>query len=210
MSATDVDRWQFGITTLYHYIFVPLTLGLSVLVAAMETVYVRTKDPTWRRMTMFWGRLFVINVAMGVVTGIVQEFQFGMNWSVYSAYVGDIFGAPLAMEALLAFFLESTFIGVWVFGWDRLTPRLHLTAAWLVAGGSMAVGDIHPRRQRMDAASGRLPVQRDHRPGGAARHRRCALEPGVSRHVPAHDPRRAAHGGSPPARCGALASRPQP
>jgi cytochrome bd ubiquinol oxidase subunit I len=136
VSATDVDRWQFGITTLYHYIFVPLTLGLSVLVAAMETVYVRTKDPTWRRMTMFWGRLFVINVAMGVVTGIVQEFQFGMNWSVYSAYVGDIFGAPLAMEALMAFFLESTFIGVWVFGWDRLSPRLHLTTAWVVAGGS--------------------------------------------------------------------------
>ena len=136
MSATDVDRWQFGITTLYHYIFVPLTLGLSILVAAMETVYVRTKDPTWRRMTMFWGRIFVINVAMGVVTGIVQEFQFGMNWSVYSAYVGDIFGAPLAMEALLAFFLESTFLGVWIFGWDRLSARLHLVTIWLVAGGS--------------------------------------------------------------------------
>ena len=136
MGSTDIARWQFGITTLYHYIFVPVTLGLSVVVAGMETVYVRTGDPAWRRMTQFWGRLFVLNVAMGVVTGIVQEFQFGMNWSVYSAYVGDVFGPPLAMEALLAFFLESTFIGVWLFTWDRLSPRLHLATIWIVAFGS--------------------------------------------------------------------------
>ncbi len=136
MSATDVARWQFGITTLYHYIFVPVTLGLSFVVAAMETVYARTKDPNWRRMTLFWGRIFVINVAMGVVTGIVQEFQFGMNWSTYSAYVGDVFGAPLALEGLLAFFLESTFIGVWIFTWDRFSPRLHATVMWITAAGS--------------------------------------------------------------------------
>ncbi len=136
MSATDVARWQFGITTLYHFIFIPVTLGLSFVVAAMETVYARTKNPAWRRMTLFWGRIFVINVAMGVVTGIVQEFQFGMNWSTYSAYVGDVFGAPLALEGLLAFFLESTFIGVWIFTWDRFSPRLHATVMWITAVGS--------------------------------------------------------------------------
>ena len=136
MSATDVARWQFGITTLYHYIFIPVTLGLSFVVAAMETVYVRTKNPAWRRMTLFWGQIFVINVAMGVVTGIVQEFQFGMNWSTYSAYVGDVFGAPLALEGLVAFFLESTFIGLWIFTWDRFSPRLHATVMWITAVGS--------------------------------------------------------------------------
>jgi len=136
VSATDVARWQFGITTLYHFIFVPITLGLSVVVAALETVYVRTGDIAWRRMTQFWGRIFLINVAMGVVTGIVQEFQFGMNWSTYSAYVGDVFGAPLAMEGLLAFFLESTFLGIWMFTWDRFSPRLHATVAWVTAAGS--------------------------------------------------------------------------
>jgi cytochrome d ubiquinol oxidase subunit I len=136
MSATDVARWQFGITTLYHFIFIPVTLGLSFVVAAMETVYVRTKNPAWRRMTLFWGQIFVINVAMGVVTGIVQEFQFGMNWSTYSAYVGDVFGAPLALEGLVAFFLESTFIGLWIFTWDRFSPRLHATVMWFTAIGS--------------------------------------------------------------------------
>jgi cytochrome bd ubiquinol oxidase subunit I len=136
MSATDVARWQFGITTLYHYIFIPVTLGLSFVVAGMETVYARTGNPAWRRMTVFWGQIFVINVAMGVVTGIVQEFQFGMNWSTYSAYVGDVFGAPLALEGLLAFFLESTFIGVWIFTWDRFSPRLHATVMWITAIGS--------------------------------------------------------------------------
>ena len=136
VSALDLDRAQFGITTLYHFIFVPITLGLSVSVAAMETAYVRTGNPAWKRMTRFWGSLFLINVAMGVVTGIVLEFQFGMNWSLYSKYVGDIFGAPLAMEALIAFFLESTFIGVWIFTWDLLSPRLHAATIWVVAAGA--------------------------------------------------------------------------
>jgi cytochrome bd ubiquinol oxidase subunit I len=133
MDTLILSRWQFAITTIYHFFFVPLTLGLGLLTAIMQTVYYRTGDETWKRMTKFWGKLFVINFAMGVVTGIVQEFQFGMNWSEYSRFVGDIFGAPLAIEALLAFFIESTFIGMWIFGWDRLSKRLHLTAIWLAA-----------------------------------------------------------------------------
>ena len=136
MSALDLARAQFGITTLYHFIFVPITLGLSVSVAAMETAHVRTGNPAWKRMTQFWSSLFLINLAMGVVTGIVLEFQFGMNWSLYSKYVGDIFGAPLAMEALIAFFLESTFIGIWMFTWDSLSPRLHAAVIWIVAAGA--------------------------------------------------------------------------
>jgi cytochrome d ubiquinol oxidase subunit I len=136
MLPLVLARLQFAVTTVYHFFFVPLTLGLSILVAIMETRYVRTGDETWRRMTKFWGRLFLINFAMGVVTGIVQEFQFGMNWSEYSRFVGDIFGAPLAIEALAAFFLESTFLGIWIFGWDRLSKRLHLLVIWLVALGS--------------------------------------------------------------------------
>ena len=136
MNGLALARWQFAITTVYHFFFVPLTLGLAILVAIMETRYVMTGDETWRRMTKFWGKLFIINFAMGVVTGIVQEFQFGMNWSAYSRFVGDIFGAPLAIEALLAFFLESTFLGMWIFGWERLSKRVHLLAIWLVAIGS--------------------------------------------------------------------------
>ena len=136
MDPLILARLQFAVTTVYHFFFVPLTLGLSVLVAIMETIYVRTGNEMYRRMTKFWGKLFLINFAMGVVTGIVQEFQFGMNWSAYSRFVGDIFGAPLAIEALLAFFLESTFLGVWIFGWDVLSKRLHATAIWLVAIGA--------------------------------------------------------------------------
>ena len=136
MDALLLARLQFGITTVYHFFFVPLTLGLSILVAIMQTVYYRTGDPMWKKMTQFWGKLFLINFAMGVVTGIVQEFQFGMNWSEYSRFVGDIFGAPLAIEALLAFFLESTFIGVWFFGWDKVSKRVHLASIWLVAFAS--------------------------------------------------------------------------
>ena len=135
-TVTILSQWQFAITSVYHFFFVPLTLGLSILVAIMETMYVRSGNEVYKRMTKFWGKLFVINFAMGVVTGIVQEFQFGMNWSEYSRYVGDIFGAPLAIEALLAFFLESTFLGVWVFGWERLSKPLHATAIWLVAIGT--------------------------------------------------------------------------
>ncbi len=137
MNALTLSRWQFGITTVYHFLFVPLTIGLSLIVAGMQTVWYRTGDEAWRRMTRFFGAIFLINFAMGVVTGIVQEFQFGMNWSAYSRFVGDIFGAPLAMEGLIAFFLESTFLGLWIFGWDRLSPRLHLATIWLASLGTV-------------------------------------------------------------------------
>jgi len=133
MDVVLLARLQFGVVTVYHYFFVPLTLGLSILVAIMETMYVRTGDETYKKMTKFWGKLFLINFAMGVATGLVQEFQFGMNWSEYSRFMGDIFGAPLAIEALLAFYVESVFIGVWIFGWDKLSPRAHAVTAWLVA-----------------------------------------------------------------------------
>lgn len=136
MDALALARTQFAVTTIYHFFFVPLTLGLSVIVALMETVYARTGNEVYRRMTKFWGKLFLINFAVGVVTGIVQEFQFGMNWSEYSRFVGDIFGAPLAIEALLAFFLESTFIGIWIFGWDKLSRGAHAAVMWMVAIGS--------------------------------------------------------------------------
>ena len=136
MDALTLSRWQFGITTVYHFFFVPLTLGLSLLVAIMETMYVRSGNPVYKRMTQFWGKLFLINFAMGVATGIVQEFQFGMNWSEYSRFVGDIFGAPLAVEALVAFFLESTFLGIWIFGWDKLSKNVHLATMWIVWLGS--------------------------------------------------------------------------
>ncbi|MEN3930654.1 cytochrome ubiquinol oxidase subunit I [Microvirga sp. W0021] len=131
-----LSRWQFAITALYHFLFVPLTLGLSVLVAIMETVYVMTGRTIWRQMTKFWGTLFGINFVLGVSTGIVMEFQFGMNWSYYSHYVGDIFGAPLAIEGLMAFFLEATFVGLFFFGWDRMSKVAHLITAWAVAIGS--------------------------------------------------------------------------
>src|ERR1700722_3192773 len=121
-----LSRWQFGVTITYHFLFVPLTIGLALLVAVMQVLAYVKKDETWERLSRFFGGLFLINFAMGVVTGIVQEFQFGMNWSAYSRFVGDIFGAPLAIEALLAFFLESTFLGLWIFGWDRLPPRVRV------------------------------------------------------------------------------------
>ncbi|MDQ2709680.1 MAG: cytochrome ubiquinol oxidase subunit I [Actinomycetota bacterium] len=133
----DLARWQFAIITVYHFLFVPLTIGLSLLVAGMQTAWVRSGDERYLRMTKFWGKLFLINFAMGVVTGIVQEFQFGMNWSDYSRFVGDIFGAPLAIEGLLAFFLESTFLGLWIFGWDRLSKRVHLACIWIAALGTV-------------------------------------------------------------------------
>ncbi len=136
MDPLILARLQFAITTVYHFFFVPLTLGLSILVALMETVYVRTGDEQYLNMTKFWGKLFVINFAMGVVTGIVLEFQFGMNWSEYSRFMGDIFCAPLAIESLLAFFLESTFLGLWIFGWDKLPKGVHAAAMWAVALGS--------------------------------------------------------------------------
>jgi cytochrome bd ubiquinol oxidase subunit I len=136
VDALDLARWQFGITTIYHFLFVPLTIGLSVVVAVLQTAWHRTGKIEYLRATKFFGKLFLINFAMGVVTGIVQEFQFGMNWSAYSTFVGDVFGAPLALEALLAFFLESTFLGLWIFGWDRLSRRVHLATIWAAAIGS--------------------------------------------------------------------------
>jgi cytochrome d ubiquinol oxidase subunit I len=135
VEALDLARLQFGITTVYHFLFVPLTIGLAPLVAIMQTLWVRTGHERWLRLTKFFGKLFLINFAIGVVTGIVQEFQFGMNWSEYSRFVGDIFGAPLAVEALAAFFLESVFIGLWIFGWDKLSKGVHLACIWLVAVG---------------------------------------------------------------------------
>ena len=136
MDTVLLSRLQFALTTVYHWLFVPLTLGMGWFVAFMQTRYYQTRDETWRKMAKFWGKLFLINFAIGVVTGIVQEFQFGMNWSEYSRYVGDIFGAPLAIEALLAFFMESTFLGVWVFGEGKVPEKVHLASIWLVAIGS--------------------------------------------------------------------------
>jgi cytochrome d ubiquinol oxidase subunit I len=136
MDVVSLARWQFAVTTVYHFFFIPLSIGLSLLVAIMQTIYVRGGDETYKRMAKFWGKLLLINFAIGVATGIVQEFQFGMNWSEYSRFVGDIFGAPLAIEALMAFFLESTFLGLWIFGWEKLPKRVHLACIWLVAIGS--------------------------------------------------------------------------
>ncbi|MBW4029650.1 MAG: cytochrome ubiquinol oxidase subunit I [Acidobacteria bacterium] len=137
ISTLSLARWHFGITTVFHYLFVPLTIGLGMLVAVLQTAFYRTKDPAYDRMTKFFGKLFLVNFAIGVVTGIVQEFQFGMDWSRYSTFVGNIFGAPLAIEALLAFFMESTFLGVWIFGRGRVSERIHLMSIWLASLGTI-------------------------------------------------------------------------
>lgn len=137
ISTLSLARWQFAITTVYHFLFVPLTIGLGFLVACLQTAAYRKNDPEYDRMARFFGKLFLINFAIGVVTGIVQEFQFGMDWSQYSVYVGNIFGAPLAIEALLAFFMESTFLGVWIFGRGRVSKRVHLASIWLASLGTM-------------------------------------------------------------------------
>ena len=164
MDVLDIARWQFGIITVYHFVFVPITIGLSAIIAGMETAWVRTGKQEYLRLTKFFGRLFLINFAIGVVTGIVQEFQFGMNWSDYSRFVGDIFGAPLAVEGLLAFFLESTFLGLWIFGWDKLPRGLHATTMWLVHIGTLFSSWFilaanswmqHPVGYRYNPASGR-------------------------------------------------------
>src|SRR6476646_8291965 len=140
MDATTLARWQFATTTVYHFLIVPLSIGLTLLVATMQTLAYRRRDTAsgddWDRAARFWGRIMLVLFALGVVTGIVQEFQFGMNWSRYSRFVGDIFGAPLAMEGLIAFFLESTFLGLWIFGRGLLSPRLHLATIWLAAAGT--------------------------------------------------------------------------
>ncbi|WP_129841420.1 cytochrome ubiquinol oxidase subunit I [Streptomyces sp. RFCAC02] len=164
LAPETLARWQFGITTVYHFLFVPLTISLAALTAGLETAWVRTKKEKYLRATKFWGKLFLINIAMGVVTGLVQEFQFGMNWSDYSRFVGDVFGAPLAFEALIAFFFESTFIGLWIFGWDKLPPKLHVATIWTVAVGTVLSAYFilaanswmqHPVGYRIDEETGR-------------------------------------------------------
>ena len=136
MDPLILARWQFAILTIIHFFFVPLTLGISIFLAILETAYVKTGKQVYRDAVKFWSKVFLINFALGVVSGIVQEFQFGLNWSEYARFMGDIFGAPLAIEALLAFYLESTFIGVWVFGWDKVSPKVHAAVIWLTAIGS--------------------------------------------------------------------------
>jgi cytochrome bd ubiquinol oxidase subunit I len=164
MSQLDLARLQFAMTSIYHFLFVPLTIGLAFLTAILQTKWHRSGNPEHLRLTRFFGVLLLINVAVGVVTGLVQEFQFGMDWSVYSRTVGDVFGAPLAMEGLAAFFLESTFLGIWVFGWDRLKPSLHLAAIWLVAvGAALSAAFImaanswmqHPVGYQINSSTGR-------------------------------------------------------
>lgn len=164
LAPETLARWQFGITTVYHFLFVPLTISLATLTAVLQTAWVRTNKEKYLKATRFWGKLFLINIAMGVVTGIVQEFQFGMNWSDYSRFVGDVFGAPLAFEALIAFFMESTFIGLWIFGRDKLPKKLHLATIWLVAFGTVASAYFilaanswmqHPVGYRMNEGNGR-------------------------------------------------------
>ena len=137
MTNVDLARWQFAFVTINHFFFVPVTIGLAFLTALLQTAWYRSKRDEYLRLTRFFGTLLVINVAIGVVTGLVQEFQFGMNWSAYSRLVGNIFGAPLAMEGLAAFFLESTFLGLWLFGWDKLPRRIHLLTIWLVSLGTV-------------------------------------------------------------------------
>jgi cytochrome d ubiquinol oxidase subunit I len=139
-TTVDLARAQFATTTIYHFLFVPLTLGLGPLVAIMQTLWHRTGDEAWLRLTRFFGTLFLINFAIGVATGLVQEFEFGMNWSVYSTFVGNVFGAPLAIEGLAAFMLESTFLGLWIFGWNRLSPRIHLATLWIAVLGTWLSG----------------------------------------------------------------------
>ena len=164
MTALELARWQFAVTTIFHFVVVPLSIGLAFLTAVMQTRWHRTRDERWLQLTRLFGKLMLISFAVGVVTGIVQEFQFGMNWSAYSRYVGDIFGAPLALEGLAAFFVESTFLGLWMFGWGRLAPRLHLACIWLVSAGTMASAYFilaanswmqHPVGYRLDSATGR-------------------------------------------------------
>jgi cytochrome bd ubiquinol oxidase subunit I len=164
LTALELARLQFGIVTIFHFIFVPVTIGMSFFVACCQTLHYKTGREVYARMTHFWGKLMLISFAVGVETGIVQEFQFGMNWSQYSRYVGDIFGAPLAMEGLAAFFLESTFVGVWLFGRGRISPKLHLASIWAFAGGTMLSAYFilaanswmqHPVGYKLNHATGR-------------------------------------------------------
>ena len=193
LDPVTLARLQFAMTALYHFLFVPLTLGLSFLLAIMESAYVMTGRPIWRDMTRFWGKLFGINFAMGVATGITMEFQFGTNWAYYSHYVGDIFGAPLAIEGLMAFFLESTFVGLFFFGWDRLSKLGHLTVTWLVAIGSSLSALVDPDRQRLDAESGRRAFQSRHDADGADLVLGSAVQPDGAIQIRAYGQRRLRH-----------------
>ena len=192
MSQLDLARLQFATTSIYHFLFVPVTIGLAFLIAMLQTSWYRSGDDEYLRLTRFFGTLLVINVAVGVVTGLVQEFQFGMDWSTYSRFVGDVFGAPLAMEGLAAFFLESTFLGLWIFGWDELPTR----APGLDLGGGArrrAVGRVHHGRELVDAAPGRLHDEPDHGQAAAQQHLGRDHEPGVPVGLPARAPRLAGH-----------------
>ena len=190
MDATDLARWQFAITTVYHFLFVPITIGMSLIVAVFHTAWVRTRNPQWLRLAKFFGKLFLINFALGLVTGIVQEFQFGMNWSDYSRFVGDIFGAPLAVEALLAFFLESTFLGLWIFGWGAFPRSCTRRCMWIVHIGTLLSAYFilaansfmqHPVGYSYNAAT---------RPRRADRLLRGADQQGAAHHLPARHPGR--------------------
>ena len=193
MDVVSLSRLQFALTALYHFLFVPLTLGLSVLLGIMESVYVMTGRTIWRDMTKFWGMLFGINFAMGVATGITMEFQFGTNWAYYSHYVGDVFGAPLAIEGLMAFFLEATFVGLFFFGWDRLTEGA--ASDRHLAGGArhQPLGAVDPDRQWLDAVSGRRPLQSRHHAHGSHRLHGGAVQSGGAGQVRAHRQRRLCH-----------------
>ena len=187
-STVDLARIQFATTSIYHFFFVPLTLGLGPLVAVMQTRWHRTRDERWLRLTHFFGTLFLINFAIGVATGLVQEFQFGMNWSVYSKFVGNIFGAPLAIEGLAAFMLEATFLGLWIFGWNRLSPRVHLATLWIAVARLVDVGVLHPGRELVDATPGRL--QARERRGAAHQRLGASVQRVRAPRVRAHDARR--------------------
>jgi cytochrome d ubiquinol oxidase subunit I len=192
LDVVELSRLQFAMTAMYHFLFVPLTLGLSIIVAIMETVYVMTGRPIWRQMTKFWATLFGINFVLGVATGITMEFQFGMNWSYYSHYVGDIFGAPLAIEGLMAFFLEATFVGLMFFGWDKLSKRA--TCGHLARRHRLELlGALDPDRQRLDAEPGRRGVQPDDHADGDDVVLRRALQRGGAGEVRPHRQRGLRH-----------------
>ena len=188
-TTVDLARIQFATTSIYHFLFVPLTLGLGPLVAIMQTLWHRSGDEAWLRLTRFFGTLLLINFAIGVATGLVQEFEFGMNWSAYSKFVGNVFGAPLAMEGLAAFMLESTFLGLWIFGWNRLSPRVHLATLWIaVLGTWLSAYFILVANSWMQHPVGYKIVERR----GAADERLGApLERVRAARVRPHDPRRA-------------------
>jgi cytochrome d ubiquinol oxidase subunit I len=159
LDIVELSRLQFALTAMYHFLFVPLTLGMAFLLAIMETVYVLSGKQIYKDMTKFWGKLFGINFALGVATGLTMEFQFGTNWSYYSHYVGDIFGAPLAIEGLMAFFLESTFVGLFFFGWDRLGKVQHMAGHLAGGAGLQPLRAVDPRRKRLDAEPYRIGLQ---------------------------------------------------